>query len=195
MEGFGEGDDLPEVAIVPHELSATEEGTVFERDALGVMEHLGLVGRIRDAMDADDGAGHAIGFDVAEEEVMSPVFGGCGDLDAFGVGVGFPGVLGLGWVKNVADELAAMPGEVGDILAGEEDDPSFVRQGVWEDEACAVGVDGGVGLERDGAFAVQLIIAGWKGDVSRFGEEVCEEVCIVCGGGEESGGIQQAERE
>lgn len=95
----------------------------------------------------------------------------------------------------MADELAAMPGEVGDIFAGEEDDPSFVRQGVREDEACAVGVDGGVGLERDGAFAVQLIIAGWKGDVSGFGEEVCEEVCIVCGGGEESGAETREERD
>lgn len=70
FERFGERDDLPEISVVPHELSASEEGAAFEGDTLGECGDVGLRFSVWQAVNANDGSGHAFRSDFAKEKVV-----------------------------------------------------------------------------------------------------------------------------
>ena len=136
---FGPGHDLPEVAVVPHEFTASQQGAALHRDACGIGGDVALAALRREAVHADDGTGNAVGFDVAEKDVMRAAGPGCGDLDGTGVGGGFPGILLPRRVEDLTDKFSAMPGKVMEIGAGEENDSGRGGQRFGKMETGSVG--------------------------------------------------------
>ena len=113
-------DDLPEIAIVPHKLSAAFKRAVFDGDVRGVPLNLTVAAGPRRPEHGDDGPGHVGGGDVSEREVRGGS-AGCGrDHDRPGVGLRRPRVfVAPGRVEDAAGEVAAGPGELKQIFGSE----------------------------------------------------------------------------
>lgn len=172
FERFGEGEDLPEVPVIPHELAASEEGAAFEGDTFSVGGDVGFRCLVREAVHADDGTCDSLRSDFAKEDVMGSASPRCGDLDALSVGIRLPTVCLLGGVKNVSDKLSAAPCKVRNVFSREEDDSGLVRQFFWKNEACAVGENGGVGIERNRLGSFQVVVPGGDCDAALLGQEL-----------------------
>jgi len=188
LVGLGKGHDLPQVAVVPHELPAAQKRAAFHRHTFGVVLDLAFALLAVFAMHADHGRSHAIRLHVAKQEVMRAACDGGGDLDALGVRIRLPGIVLLRRVKDMPDELATVPGEMRDVFAGKKHDSSLIRQRLRQDEASAMGHDGGVRAQRDGLRASEMVIARWDRHDAVLDEQGDEFARVV---GESSDGKKE----
>src|SRR5262249_894987 len=113
---LGPEEDLPEKAVVPHELAGVDQRAVFDGDVRRESLDLRLAPRLESASDRDRGAAQMIRSDLAEHEPGRDAAGRSRDDDATRADVRLPRVRLFPQVEAVAEERAAGPAEVDEIL-------------------------------------------------------------------------------
>ena len=131
--------DLPQVAVIPHVLARAFQTAVRDPDVPGVGLHAPFVAFLFGSEHRDRRARQAIGLDAFEAEVFRATPRRGGDEDAAGVHVGLPRVVGLRLVEHMADEVAAPPGQVANILSLENHRPGPVAHPFRQSERHPLG--------------------------------------------------------
>ncbi len=90
---FRPDSDLPQIAIIPHELSAALQSAVFNRHIAGERLNLAFTSRSIGTQDGNDRAGHSVTGDISKRQVFSRSAGSRGDQDRSRIRIRLPGIL------------------------------------------------------------------------------------------------------
>ncbi len=156
---FRPDDDLPQIAIIPHEFPASQQRATLHLDALGQCGDLVFTARLGRALDMDHGAGNAVRPHVAKGDIPRHTAGRGADDENARADVGFPRVLPPGRIETTPLKKAAVPDE-GDHVRSAKDHPTrLVAQCGGQMETGSMGKHGRVRWNRHGFLPGHTIIA------------------------------------
>ena len=150
--------DLPQHAVVPHELPALKKGAGLERDVLRVGGDFRFGTGLGNAFDRDHGPGDAERSDVPKAEVCRPAALSRADHDAARAGIRLPGVVAAAMIEALTGEMPSRPREVDDVGSFKQIEVGTITERMRQMKTRAVCRDGGVRGKPDWFAAGEMII-------------------------------------